>query len=116
MIRLRIATETFNKAKYSRGVHYVKSARIRSFSGPYFSAFGLNTDRYVVSLCIQSEYGKIWTRKTPNRDFFHAVIFRALSNISDRAFLQKQSTVKNPYNLEQMIVDKFSKIEEIRRN
>ena len=25
--------------------HYVKSVRIRSFSGPYFPAFGLNTDQ-----------------------------------------------------------------------
>ena len=32
-------------------------------SGPYFPAFGLNTDRYFVSLRIQSEFGKIQTRK-----------------------------------------------------
>ena len=31
-------------------------------SGPYFPAFGLNTERYSVSLCIQSEYKKIRTR------------------------------------------------------
>ena len=43
------------------------------FSSPYFPAFGLNTDRYKVSLCIQSEYGNIRTRKTPNMDIFHAV-------------------------------------------
>ena len=29
--------------------HCVKSVRIRSFSGPYFSAFGPNTERYSVS-------------------------------------------------------------------
>ena len=34
------------------------------FSNPYFSAFGLNTERYSVSLRIQSERGKIRTRKT----------------------------------------------------
>ena len=33
------------------------------FSGPCFHAFGLNTERYSVSPCIQSECGKIWTRK-----------------------------------------------------
>ena len=33
------------------------------FSGPYFPAFGLNTERYEVSLRIQSECGKIRTRK-----------------------------------------------------
>ena len=31
-------------------MHYVKSVRIRSYSGPYFPAFGLNTERYGVSL------------------------------------------------------------------
>ena len=34
------------------GVHCGKSIRIRSFSGPYFPAFGRNTERYGVS-----EYG-----------------------------------------------------------
>ena len=33
------------------------------FSGPYFPAFGLNTERYEVSLRIQSECGKIRSRK-----------------------------------------------------
>ena len=44
-------------------IHYVKSARIRSFSGPYFLAFGLNTERYGVYLRIESEYEKMRTRK-----------------------------------------------------
>ena len=51
----------------------VKSVRIRSFSGRYFPTFGLNTERYGVSLYIRSECGKIGTRKTPNMDTFHAV-------------------------------------------
>ena len=34
--------------------HCVKSVRIRSFSGPYFPTFGLNTESYGVSLRIQS--------------------------------------------------------------
>ena len=55
-------------------LHCVKSARIRGFSGPYFPAFGLNTDRYGVSFGIQSECGKIQTRKTPNTDTLHAVL------------------------------------------
>ena len=33
------------------------------FSGPYFPAFGLNTERYSVSVCIQSECEKIRARK-----------------------------------------------------
>ena len=32
--------------------HCAKSVHIRSYSGPHFPAFGLNTERYGVSLCI----------------------------------------------------------------
>ena len=59
----------------------VKSVRIRSFSGPYFPPFGLNTERYSVSFCIQSECGKIQIRKTPNTDTFRAV-YNILLNYS----------------------------------
>ena len=52
----------------------MKSARIWSFSVPYFPAFGLNTGRYSVSFRIQSEWGKIRTRKTPNMDIFQALL------------------------------------------
>ena len=52
--------------------HCVKSVHIRSYSGPYFPAFGLNTERYEVSLRIQSKCRKIRTRITPNTDTFHA--------------------------------------------
>ena len=53
--------------------HCVKSARIRSYSGPHFPAFGLNTKRYSVPPRIQSEYGKMRTRITQNTDTFYAV-------------------------------------------
>ena len=53
--------------------HCVKSVRIRSYSGPHFPAFGLNTDGYGVSFRIQSECGKMWTRITPNTNTFNAV-------------------------------------------
>ena len=46
--------------------HNVKSVRIRIYSGPYFPAFRLNTEKYFISLRIQSEYGKIRTKITPN--------------------------------------------------
>ena len=52
----------------------MRSILIRSFSGPYFPAFRLNTERYSVSLPIQSEYEKIRTRKTPNTDAFHVLL------------------------------------------
>ena len=40
------------------------------FSAPYFPAFGLNAERYEVSLRIQSKRGKIRTRKN---SVFHSV-------------------------------------------
>ena len=55
-------------------IRWLKSTFIRRFFGPHFLAFGLNTERYGISLCIQSECGKSQTRKTPNADTFHAVI------------------------------------------
>ena len=38
---------------YSTGYHCVRSVRIRSYSGPYFPAFGLNTERYGVNRKMQ---------------------------------------------------------------
>ena len=43
--------------------HCVEGVRIRSYSGPHFSSFGLNIERYFVSLRIQSECGKLRPRK-----------------------------------------------------
>ena len=53
------------------------------FSGPYFPALGLNTERYFVSLRIQSECGKIHTRK--NSVFGH--FSRSDSQISRYALI-----------------------------
>ena len=41
---------------------------------PYSPVFGLNTENYRENLRIQSIYGKIRTRKTPNTDTFHALL------------------------------------------
>ena len=46
--------------------HFFTASKVSKygvFSGPYFPAFGLNLGRYGVFLRIQSEYGKIRTRK-----------------------------------------------------
>ena len=54
-----------------------KVSKYGVFSGPYFPAFWLNTERYFVSLRIQSECGKLRTRK--NSVFGHvsySVLFR----------------------------------------
>ena len=61
----------FNSIQFS--YHCVKCIPIRSFSSLCFPAFGLNTERYGVSLRIQSECWKIGTRNFPNTDIFHAV-------------------------------------------
>ena len=55
-------------------LHCVKGVRIGSYSGLHFPPFGLNTERYSVSLRIQPKCGKIRTRITPNTDTFHAVL------------------------------------------
>ena len=68
-----IITEVNQKKKMVTRAHCVKNVRIWSYSGPYFPAFGLNTERYGVFLLIRSKCGKIRTRITLNRDTFHSV-------------------------------------------
>ena len=64
-------SDTLTRQDY---IHCVKSVRIGSYSGQHFPAFGLNTQRYFLSLRIKSKCGKMLTRITPNTDTFHAVI------------------------------------------
>ena len=72
-------------------IHYVKSVQIRSFSGPYFPVLELNTEIYSINHIIQSEYGKIRTRKTPYLNTFHAVI-RTLTYKLNMVLLVKNIT------------------------
>ena len=66
--------DTYRLSKKNTTVnHCVKSVRIRSYSGLYSPAFGLNTERYGISFCIQSECGKTWARITPITDTFYTV-------------------------------------------
>ena len=72
---LRIEVSEFqNLIKKFPSLHCVKSVCIRSYPGPPFPAFGLNTEIHSTSLRIQSECGKIRTRITPNRDTFYAML------------------------------------------
>ena len=48
----------------------MKSVQIRSFSGPYFPVFGLNTETYGVS----PNTGKYGPEKTPYLGTFHAML------------------------------------------
>ena len=67
-----------NNIRITRIRYCVKSACIRSFSGPYFPVSGLDTER--LCLRIQSECRKVRTKKTPNTDIFHAV--RVMRNMN----------------------------------
>ena len=68
-----ISSESFRTPSLLAHFHCVKGVFIWSFSGPHFPAFGLTTERYSVSYRIQSECGKVRTRKTPNTDSSHTV-------------------------------------------
>ena len=50
-----------------QNLHWVKSVRIRCYSGPHFPAFALN---------IQSECGKMRSRITSNTNTFHTVLLK----------------------------------------
>ena len=63
----------------SQLIHCVKSLQIRSFSGRYYSAFGLNKERYGV---ISPNPGKYGPEKTPYLDTFHLVTPFALTSPS----------------------------------
>ena len=62
--------------------HYAKSVRIRSCSGPYFPAFGINTERQQVSLqvspLIQSKCGKMRTKVFSNMGTLRSGWYRCL--------------------------------------
>ena len=79
-----------NNIRITRIRYCVKSARIRSFSGPYFPVSGLDTER--LCLRIQSECRKIRTKKTPNTDIFHAVRVMRNMNIYGRNQIAEKTT------------------------
>ena len=56
-----------------------------------FSAFGLNTDRYGVSLRIQSECGKMRTKITPNMGTFYAVFILNDQNLNVTPLVTKNT-------------------------
>ena len=73
----------------SGDIYCMKCVRIWNYSGPYFPAFGLNMERYCISLRIQSECGKMRTRITPNTDAFYAVIEIEKSKFKKVVFFKK---------------------------
>ena len=64
----------------------VKSVHIQSYSGPHFPAFGLNMERYSISLQIQSKCGKMQTRITLNTDTLYALTCFKTKNVLSQHF------------------------------
>ena len=64
------------RPKFSENVIFLWEIYIfqANYSGPHFRAFGLNTERYGISIRIQSKCGKMRARITPNADIFHRVL------------------------------------------
>ena len=73
--------------------HCVKSVRNRCYSCPRFPTFGLNTERYGVSLRIQSECGKMQTRITPNINTLYALWYSSFQYLSFRIYLKSLCVV-----------------------
>ena len=86
LILLRFSLQILNDRILKTNNCCVKGIRVWSFSGPYFPAFGLNTEKYRISLRIKSQCRKIRTRKTPNTDTFYVV---------------KETCLKSEYQLKQ---------------
>ena len=64
----------FSPYQLLQDLHCIKIARIRSFSGPYFPGFRMNTQIYFANLQIRKN-----SRKNANKDTFYAVIMPVLS-------------------------------------
>ena len=76
--------------------HCVKSVHIRSYSGPYFPAVGLNTEKYPVSLRIQSDCGKMRTRTT--KIAFFAVAARKRKFQVNLSFEKKEHNMQTVHD------------------
>ena len=90
----------------------MKNVRIWSFSCPFFQALGLNTERYSVSLHIQSECGKVQTRKSPNANTFHTVCFCMMLLTSRHCLFFSSSQFKQT-NWKMFTIKKFLLCHEI---
>ena len=96
---LRMSLRNFSDVQHTPTIHLkyqlqvtkkweVRSVHIRSYSGLRSPAFGLNTERYGIFLRIQSEFGKMRTRITPNMEY--AVLIKQLSTeISSDTFRKR---------------------------
>ena len=88
--------------EFLENIHCVERFFIRSFSGPYFAAFRLNTEIY-------SAWKKIQTRNTPNTGTFHTEIISKIveSDDSDVEILQRSASPSPAVNFCRMIDYRF---------
>ena len=79
---LTFVTMKCNNISTAIYLQWVQSVRSRSFSGPYFLAFKLNTERYRVSLrcispySIQMQENTDQKKKTLSMDTLHTVLIQ----------------------------------------
>ena len=90
-------TTKFAKMTRMKSLHCIKSFRIRSYSGPQFPAFGLNTERYSVSLLVQSKCGKIRIRINSNTETFYALLVTIPQFVKQNQCLTGHSFVSVAY-------------------
>ena len=82
--------------------HYTSLRKKCPYSEFFWSVFSsIRTEyweRYGLSLRIQSEYGKIMTKKTPNMDTFHAVL-HYIKHVRIQTFTGKYGSEKTRFLL-----------------
>ena len=71
--------------------------------GPYFPVFGLNKERYSVSLRIQPECGKIRTRKAPNKDTLRSDKLDEIKDLQIKC-MEKQLELVNKWKLRDVAI------------
>ena len=98
----------FDKNSFTKRVLLcVKSVRIRSYSGPYFLAFWLNTERYRVSLYIHSDCREIRTGIALNTDTSHAVTMPSQKILLWRSYYEFSQFFSENQFFETLLSDYF---------
>ena len=71
-------------SKIEKRLHCVKSVRVRSFSGPYFLAFGLNTEIY------SARMGGGGNTDQNNSEYVRSLFSNFLSLYATKCYLLKE--------------------------
>ena len=80
---------------FTYGIHCVKNVHIRRPSGPYFPLFALNTERYGVSLHIQSKLRENTDQKISEYEHFSRNDYNLSYRISKQTYIIYFSTIQN---------------------